>query len=54
LIANEKALSVYANDVRLTNASIGKLARGKIAFYVCQESGTTTCLFTNGWLWNLK
>lgn len=47
-------LTFYANGDRLKTILNDKLSEGRIAYQVQQESGETTCLFKNGWVWVLK
>jgi hypothetical protein len=54
IIAQDKMVSLYVNNSRLGNVSISKRQSGLIAFFTWQESGETTCTFSNGWIWELK
>ena len=47
-------LTFYANGDRLSTIQNDKLTEGRIAFQVQQESGETTCVFKNSWVWALK
>ena len=52
-IADGTTLTVYANGKRLTGLTIGQLAAGRFAVIAWQESGETTCLYENYWIWKL-
>lgn len=54
LVVREGLMTVYANDTRLSNVIISTLNQGRIAFYTWQESGTTTCVFDNAWIFALE
>jgi hypothetical protein len=54
LVVKDQIMTVYANNVRLSNVPISSLSKGRIAFFVFQESGETTCSFDNAWLWSLE
>ncbi len=54
LIADGTTLTVYANGTRLTGLTIGQLATGRMAVITWQESGETTCLYDNYWIWELE
>ncbi len=47
-------LTVYANGKRLGQVTITRRADGLLAYYILQESGETTCLFDNAWIWDLS
>jgi hypothetical protein len=49
----EGIMTVYANDMRLSHVPIPGTNQGRIAFFVFQESGETTCAYENAWLWVL-
>lgn len=53
LIAEDALLTVYANDVRLGAVSISTLSKGRFAFTAFQDSGETTCSFSDVWVWDL-
>jgi len=44
-------LQVYANGDRLGAFTDKTLSEGIVAYMAWQESGQTTCTFTNSWLW---
>jgi len=44
---------VYANGKRIAAADSSKLTKGVLAYYTMQESGETTCTFSNTWVWAL-
>ena len=54
LNAQGNLLVVYANDIRLGQVSVTRFSDGKIAYMGFQESGKTTCTFSNAWIWALK
>jgi len=54
VIAHGDKLEVYANDERLGAYTDRTLTQGSIAYMAWQESGETTCTFTNSWLWVFK
>lgn len=56
LIAKGEIFTLYINDVRVGSFydySKNKL-EGYLAFLAVQESGETTCKFTDSWVWALK
>ncbi len=53
LLLDGSTLTLYANGVRLTGLTVNRRAAGRIAFLAWQESGVTTCLFENAWIWEL-
>ncbi|MEX1247217.1 MAG: hypothetical protein WEA61_01940 [Anaerolineales bacterium] len=54
LVANGSTLTVYANGTRLGSGTANAaLVEGQIAFEAWQESGLTTCTFSNAWVWEL-
>jgi hypothetical protein len=54
LVANGNALSVYANGVLLGDGTASpELATGEISLGTWQQSGVTTCSFSNAWVWDL-
>lgn len=53
LHVKEGIMTVYANDMRLSHVPISGANRGRIAFFVFQESGESTCAYENAWLWAL-
>ena len=54
LVVKDDLLTAYANDKRLSNVIITKLEQGRIAFYAIQESGMTSCIYENAWVWVLE
>jgi hypothetical protein len=54
LVVKDDIMTVYANDMRLSNVPIYGADKGRIAFFVFQESGETTCEFKNAWLWVIE
>lgn len=53
LVARGDTYTLYVNGKRLGQAVDGALTRGAIAFQAYQESGETTCSFSDTWLWIL-
>jgi hypothetical protein len=49
----EGIMTIYANDMRLSHVPIPSTNQGRIAFFVFQESGETTCAYEDAWLWAL-
>jgi len=54
VVARGEHLVFYANGDRLSGIVNDKLSEGRIAYSVSQQSGETTCVFNNGWIWALK
>ena len=46
-------LTVYANGDKMGSVTDKRLTEGRVYFMAWQESGETTCTFTNSWLWVL-
>lgn len=53
IIADGNTLTIYANGERLTGLTISQLTTGRMAVLTWQESGETTCLYDNYWIWEL-
>jgi hypothetical protein len=53
IIAQGNKIAVYMNGERMGVFTDSKLAEGRIAFMAWQESGETTCTYSNTWLWVL-
>mgnify|MGYP001583637227 CR=1 FL=1 len=53
IIAQGDKLTAYANGDKLGSAVDRRLTEGTVAFLAWQESGETTCTFSNAWLWVL-
>ena len=51
--ADGNKLTAYANGKRLGTATFDRLKSGSLAWFVSQESGETSCTFSNAWLWEL-
>ena len=51
LVADGGTFTVYANGERLGRVLGPALKEGKLGFIGFQDSGTTTCLFDNSWIW---
>jgi len=43
----------YINGKKMMTVNHNKLLDGLVAFAAWQESGKTSCIFDNGWLWLL-
>jgi len=54
LVVRKDIMTIYANNKRLSHVPISSLIKGRIAFFVFQNSGKTTCSFDNAWLWSLE
>lgn len=54
VVARGKEMTVYINGIKLGMVESNMRDNGLLAFLVYQESGTTTCKFTNSWVWDLK
>jgi hypothetical protein len=55
LVVQGDQFTVYINDVKMRNPhSHKKLTEGQIALLAHQESGKTTCTFSDTFLWILK
>ena len=54
IVAQGNKMTVYVNGEKLGAATDNKIAEGAVAFLAWQESGETTCAFTNSWMWILK
>lgn len=52
-IAQGNLLQAYVNGHRLGQMTITSLTKGQLAGYILQESGETTCVFDNAWVWDL-
>jgi hypothetical protein len=53
VIARGNSFTFYANGDRLGTVFNSKLPDGRIAYTINQESGETTCVFENSWLFEL-
>lgn len=47
-------MQFYVNGDRIHNIDYGKLTEGRIALIAWQESGKTSCVFENTWIWVLE
>lgn len=54
LIHKDRVLTIYANGTRLGIADITSRSKGIIGIFSYQESGKTSCVFENTWVWALK
>ena len=53
LVIAKGTFFIYANGKRIAAADSSKLSKGILAYYTWQESGETTCTFSNAWVWGL-
>lgn len=53
IIVRPGLMGVYANGTRLSNVIINSRSEGRLGYFVWQESGLTTCTFSNNWIWIL-
>ncbi len=53
-VVKDQLLTAYANGIRLSNMDVTKRKSGTFGVVGFQDSGETTCTFSNGWIWNLK
>jgi len=54
LVVQGDKMTAYANGTRLRSQYDKRRADGQFAFSVWQNSGESTCTFSNGWIWALK
>ena len=54
LIHKDRVLSIYANGIRLGILDITSRNKGIFGIFSYQESGKTSCIFDNTWVWELK
>lgn len=54
VVVQKNLITGYANGQKLGRGVDNRLKQGVTAFLAWQESGETTCTFTNAWLWVLK
>lgn len=53
LVIRGGTFKVYVNDDKVKTVTENSLKEGEFAYYIWQESGKTTCTFTNAWVWEL-
>ena len=53
LVVKSDVIQAYINEKKMTEARYSKLSEGGIAFLTWQESGETSCVFKNIWVWEL-
>jgi len=53
LEADGTVFTGFANGTKLGSATIARRSTGEMAFFVWQESGRTSCLYENVWLFSL-
>lgn len=51
LDAHGDNLTIYINGVKERMIQNNKVTEGRLAFEVVQNSGSSHCTFTNGWVW---
>lgn len=52
--ADGSTVRVFANGIRLGAADLkASMSQGLFGYFAAEESGTTTCTFTNTWIWAL-
>lgn len=54
IITRGANVQAYVNGTRLTEIDYNKLTKGAIAEMVWQDSGVTSCTFSDTWVWALK
>jgi hypothetical protein len=54
VVVQKNFMTGYANGQKLGRGVDNRLKQGVTAFLAWQESGETTCTFSNAWLWVLK
>lgn len=54
LVVQGDKITTYANGTRLRSQYDKHRTDGQFAFAVWQNSGESTCTFSNGWIWALK
>jgi hypothetical protein len=54
LVVKDTLLTVYVNDTRLSNVIVSAMSTGRIGAIIWQESGETSCIFDNVWVWELE
>ena len=52
-IVDGSTLTIYANGEKIGTVTILTLNKGQLALTVFQESGETTCTYSNLWIWEL-
>ncbi len=53
LLVNKDKLAVIANGTKLGEYTYDKQSKGIIGWFGFQESGETSCVFKNAWIWQL-
>lgn len=54
IVADGAVMEVYANGTRLGQAAVSTLRDGVLGGYISQESGESTCVWENVWIWDLE
>jgi hypothetical protein len=53
IVVKENQMTVYANGKEIGSGQNDSLTHGRFAFKAWQESGNTTCTFSDLWIWEL-
>ncbi len=53
IVAKGITFTTYANGKKIGLGETPKLSKGSFAYFAAQESGETTCTFSNTWIWEL-
>jgi len=53
-VVHKGLMTIYANGTRLSNVIISTRSEGRIAYFSFQESGRTSCVYSNNWIWVLE
>jgi hypothetical protein len=53
LVADGSLLTVYVNGNRLGRMTVSTLSEGVLGAYIYQESGETSCIWDDVWIWDL-
>jgi len=54
VVARGDRFTFYANGDRMGSVVDNHLKEGRIGVFAGQESGETTCIFNNSWVWTMK
>ena len=54
LVIMDGLMTAYVNQVRLSNVIISTRGEGRVAYFLFQESGQTSCVFSDNWIWVLE
>lgn len=54
ILARDATITAYANDIRLgAGTTPASRDKGQFGFFAFQDTGQTTCTFSNAWIWEL-